>query len=79
MHQWRTQEFFGEGVRNSVEDRGHGERGSGGGSPTVSGSRGSYNLIQRISFNMALIFVTLSLFMMTTNLFVIANVKLMRT
>jgi hypothetical protein len=42
--QWRTQEFFrgrgvtpgtffGEGLTNSIEDRGQRERGSGGGSP----------------------------------------------
>jgi hypothetical protein len=59
--QWRTQEFFSEGrgfnpgiisgSTNSVEDRGQGERASGGGSPLVRGSGGSYNLIQEISFH----------------------------
>jgi hypothetical protein len=34
---------------NSVEDR---ERGSGGGSPLVRGSGGSFNLVQEISFHM---------------------------
>ena len=33
-----------------VEDRGQRERGSGGGSPLVSGSGGSCNLVQEISF-----------------------------
>jgi hypothetical protein len=37
--QWHTQEFFSwGGSTNSVEDRGQGERGSGGGSPLVSSS-----------------------------------------
>ena len=40
--QWRTQEFCSEGVggggsKNSAEDRGQRERGSGGGSPLVKG------------------------------------------
>jgi hypothetical protein len=45
--------FFGggEGSTNSVEDRGQRERGSGGGSPLVSGSGGSCNLVQEISFH----------------------------
>ena len=81
--QWRTQEFCSrEGTTNSVEDRGQRERGSGGGSPIVRGSRGSCNLVQEISFHIVkffLIFGTLRLFMMTTNLFVIANVKQLRT
>jgi len=38
------------GSKNSVEDRGQRERGSGGGSPLVRGSGGS-NLVQEISFN----------------------------
>jgi hypothetical protein len=39
-YQWRTQEFCsgGGGSTNSVEDRGHRERGSWGGSPLVRGS-----------------------------------------
>jgi len=44
--QWRTQEFCsggGGGSTNSVEDRGQGERGSGGGSPLLRGSGGSCN------------------------------------
>ena len=36
---------------NSVEDRGQRERGSGGGSPLVRGSRGSCNLVQESSFH----------------------------
>ena len=43
--------FGGGGLTNSVEDRGHGERGSGGGSPLVRGSGGSCNLVQEISFH----------------------------
>jgi len=38
----------GGGSTNSVEDRG---QGSGGGSPLVSGSVGSCNLVQEISFH----------------------------
>jgi len=50
--QWRTQEFFsGGGSTNSVEDRRHRGRGSGGGSPLVRGSGGSCNLVQEISFH----------------------------
>ena len=45
--------FFGGGdSRNSVEDRGERERGSGGGSPLVRGYGGSCNLVQEISFHM---------------------------
>ena len=43
--------FGGGGSTNSVEDRGQRERGSGGGSPLVSGSGGSCNLVQEISFH----------------------------
>ena len=64
----------------SGEDRGQRERGSGGGSPLVRGSGGSCNLVQEISYSkMFLIFGTLRIFMMTTNLFVTANVKQLRT
>jgi len=42
--------FVRGGWTNSVEDRGQPERGSGGGSPLVSGSGGSCNLVQEISF-----------------------------
>jgi hypothetical protein len=54
--------FFFEGVgvqprnlfrgcsANSVEDRGQRERGSGGGSPLVRSSGGSYNLGEEVSF-----------------------------
>jgi hypothetical protein len=41
----------GGGSTNSVEDRGQRERGSGGGSPLVRGSGGSWNLVQEISFH----------------------------
>jgi hypothetical protein len=82
-YQWRTQEFCsgGGGSTNSVEDRGQRERGSGGGSPLVRDSGGSCNLVQGISFHSKIfsIFSTLRLFMMPTNLFVIANVKQLRT
>ena len=39
------------GSTNSVEDRGHRERGSGDGSPLVRDSGGSCNLVQGISFH----------------------------
>ena len=42
--------FEGGYSTNSVEDRGHRERGSGGGSPLVRGSGGSCNLVLEISF-----------------------------
>ena len=45
--------LFRRGSTNSVEDRGQTERGSGGGSPLVRGSGGSYNLVQEISFHIA--------------------------
>ena len=69
----------GGGSTNSVEDRGQRERGSGGGSPLVRGSGGNCNLVEEISCsNIFLIFGTLRIFMMTANLFVIANVKQLR-
>ena len=72
--------LFGGGSTNSVEDRGQRERGSGGGSPLVRGSGGSCNLVQEISYSkIFLIFGILRLFMMTTNLFVITNIKQLRT
>ena len=40
--------LFGGGSKNSVEDRGQREWGSGGGSPLVRGSGGSCNLAQEI-------------------------------
>jgi len=43
--------LFGGGSTNSVEDRGHRERGSGGNSPLVRGSGGNCNLVQEISFH----------------------------
>ena len=74
--------FGGGGSTNSLEDIGQREGGSGGSSPLVRGSGGSCNLVQEISFHIVkffLIFGTLRLFMMTTNLFVIANVKQLQT
>ena len=43
--------FSGGGSTNSVEDRGQRGRGSGGSSPLVRGSGGSFNLVQEISFH----------------------------
>ena len=76
--------LFGEGggSTNSAEDRGQRERGSGGASPLDRDSGGSCNLVHEISFyvvKFSLIVGTLRLFMVTTNLFVIANVKQLRT
>ena len=70
--------LFGRGSTNSAEDRGQRERRSGGRSSLVRGSEGSCNLVQEISFHIvkfSYFFATLRLFMMTTNLFGIANVK----
>ena len=44
----------GGGLTNSVEDIGQMERGSGGGSPLVRDSGGSCNLVQEISFHIAI-------------------------
>ena len=66
---------------NSVEDRGQRERGSGDASPLVRGSGGSCYFGTRNFISCSklfLIFGTLRLFMITTNLFVIANVKQLR-
>ena len=74
--------FFGGGggSTNSDEDRGQRERGRVGRSPLVRGSGGSWNSVEEISYSkIFLIFGTLRIFMMTTNLFVIANVKQLRT
>ena len=74
--------FWGGGSTNSVEDRGQKERGSGGVRPLARGSGRSCNLVQEISFHILkffLVFGTLWLFIITTNLFVIANVKQLRT
>jgi len=82
MPQWRSQEFCLGGSTNSVEDRGQRERGSGDGSPLIRGSGGNCNLVQEISFHTVKVssfLVLLRLFMMKTNLFVIANVKQLRT
>ena len=54
----------------------------GGGSPLVRGSGGSCTLVQEIAFHIVKMFLisgTLRLFMMTTNVFVIANAKQLRT
>ena len=69
--------FFGGGSTNSVEDRGQRGRRSGGGSPLVRGSGSSCNLVQEISFHIVKFFSFwyFRLFMMTTSLFVIVNVK----
>ena len=67
--------LFAGGSTNSFEER---RQGSGGGSPLVRGSGGSCNFVKEISFHFSktfLIFGTLRLFMMTSNLFVIAKVK----
>ena len=82
-NQWRTQEFCSgrRGVQQ-IQLRTERERGSGGGSPLVRGSGGSCNLVQEILFRIVTFssfFGTLRLFMMTTNLFSIANVKQLRT
>jgi len=70
----------GRGSKNSVEGTVQRERGSEGGSLLVRGSEGSCNLVLEILYSkIFLIFGTLRLFMMTTNLFVIANVKQLRT
>ena len=69
--------FGGGGGFQQIQLRTEGT-GSGGNSPLVSGSGGICNLVQEISFHIVkfvLMFGTLRLFMMTTNLFVIANVK----
>ena len=72
--------FVWGGSTNSVEDRGQKERGSGGGSPLLRGFGGRFSTRNFISYSkMLLIFGTLRLFMMTTNLFVIENVKQLRT
>ena len=42
---------LGGGSTNSVEDRRHRERGSGGGSPLVRSSGGNCNLVQETSFH----------------------------
>jgi len=68
----------GGGSTTSVEDRGQRERGSGGGSPLVLEAPVIWYK-NFISYSkIFLIFGTLRLFMMTTNLFVIANVKQLR-
>ena len=67
--QWRTQEFCSWGVKQiqlRAEDRENGDLGT-----VVRGSGDSCNLVQEISFlygNIFLIFGTVRLFMMTTNL-----------
>jgi len=61
-----------------TEARENGDLGDGG--PLVRVSGGSCNFIQEISYSKTfLIFGTLRLFMMTTNLFAIANIKQLRT
>ena len=77
-YQWRTQEFCSGGSTNLVEDRGRRERVYWGGSPLVRGCNfGTRNFISYSKI--FLIFGTLRLFMMTTSLFVTANVKQLLT
>jgi hypothetical protein len=74
--------FFFEGAsKNSVEDREQSIRGSGVGGPLARCSGGSCNLVQKISFHIVnvLNFWYFRLYMMTANLFFIANVKQLRT
>ena len=74
--------LFGRGgvqqIQLRTEGRENGDLGAV--APIVRGSEGSCNLVQEISYSkIFLIFSTLRLFMMTTNLFVIANLKQLRT
>ena len=72
--------FGGEGQQIQFRTEGRENGDLGGGSPLVRGSGGSCNLVQEISHSkIFLIFGTLKLFMIKTNLFVIANVKQLRT
>ena len=75
-----TQEFFSwrgvQQIQLRTEDRQNGDLWAV--APLVRGFGRSCNLVQEMSFHIVkifLIFGTLRLFMMTTNLFVIANVK----
>ena len=70
--------FVGGGVStNSVEDREKGDLVAV--APLIRVPEGSCNLVQEISYStFFLIVVALRVFTMTTNLFVIANVKQMR-
>ena len=79
-HRWHTQEFFffWGGVQQ-IHLRTE-RTGIWGCSPLVRGSGGSCNLVQEISYiKIFLIFGTLRLFMITTNLLIIANVKQLQT
>jgi hypothetical protein len=70
--------FLGGGQQIQLRtERGQRKQGSGGGSPLIRGSGGSCNLVQEISFHIVKFLNSWysRLFMMTTNLFVIANVK----
>ena len=73
--------FFLGGSTNSFEDRGQREQGSGDVAPSQGFWRQLYIVTRNfISYSkIFLIFGTLGLFMMTANLFVIANVKKLRT
>ena len=77
--------LFGGGgcqqIQLRTEDRENGDLGVVA-HPLVRGSGSSCNLVQELSFHIVkifLIFDTLRLFMRTTNLFVISNVKQLRT
>ena len=82
--QWRTQDFCSVGGFNKFSCGQRTERTGdlGGGSPLVRGSGGSCNLVQEkfnfIQYNF-LNFWYFKLFVMTTNLLAIANVKQLRT
>ena len=75
-------DFVGRGSKDYFEHRGQTGRGYEGDSPLIRGSGCSCNFVLEISFHIVkflFIFGTLRLFMKTTNLFVIANVKQLQT
>ena len=69
-----------EQIRLRTKDGENGDLGAIAPYPLVKGSGGSCNLVQEISYSKTvLIFGIFRLVMMTTNLFVIVNVKQLRT